>query len=49
VHKDTNFKALVKGKTSVLRPPLTTASKFVSGNQGLKKKYESMIQVLRFE
>ena len=29
MHKNTNLSAFVKGKTSVLRPPLTNASKFV--------------------
>ena len=44
MNKYTNLSAYIKGKTSVLRPPLTYASKFVQSNQGLKKKYESEIQ-----
>ena len=49
MHKNTNFSVPVKGKTSVLRPPLTATSKFVKGNQGLKKKYESAIHVFSRE
>lgn len=44
-NKYTNFEAPVKGKTSVLRPPLTAPSKFVEGRQGLKEKYEIAFQL----
>lgn len=43
-NKYTNFEVPVKGKTSVLRPPLTVTSKFVEGRQGLKEKYEIAFQ-----
>ena len=43
-NKYTNFEVPVKGKTSVLRPPLTGTSKFVEGRQGLKEKYEIAFQ-----
>lgn len=46
MHKNTKFSVLVKGKTGMLRLPLTVASEFVEGTQGLKKKYESAIQTL---
>ena len=49
MHKNTNSSVSVKGKTSVLRLPLTVTSKFVKGNRGLKKKYESAIHVLSRE
>ena len=43
MNKDTNFEAPVKGKTSVLRTPLTVPSKFVEGRQGLKEKYDAAV------